>query len=261
MMKKSSEVLGLKVIGIKEGLEKGVAQDFMIDAATKRVKYLIIKTDSGYGFRAMNVGDVVSIGADYVMTTTANNIINLYESKEVMEEVERGFFILEATVLSSSGDIISTVRDFSFDERTGELVTIYLGDGTEFPADIRATLAGKIVFINSDGANLSDVMLEAVAYEEYEEPIAEAVAEAIAEEPQPEPEVDIVAEFAAEPEAPAQRSALEEEAINFLIGKTVMSEIVSDDGLFRLEEGTVLTPEIIDLAEQHDAILTLTLSV
>lgn len=268
-MKKSSEVLGLKVIGIKEGAEKGIAQDFMLDASSKLVKYLVIKTNNGYVFRVMLVSDVVSIGADYVTTSTMSNVKSLYESQELMEEVEKGFFILGATVLSSSGDIIGAVEDFYFDEKTGVLETIFLNDGSELPAASITTLADKIVFVEN-----SDMPAAAPSTAAFEEPAAveaeliemETVAEpaveaAVSEIPEVAAQVEVVAEPEPVAEEAPKRSALEEESIAFLLGKTVMSEVLSDDGLFRVEEGTVLTEEIIEQAEQHDAILTLTLSV
>ncbi|MEG1859258.1 MAG: hypothetical protein RR193_02855, partial [Christensenellaceae bacterium] len=113
-MKKSSEVLGLKVMGIREGLEEGVAQDFMIDSTTKKVEYLILKNSSGYGFRALKISDILGIGADYIMTATVENARKIYESKDILEVIEKGFFMLGTTALSSTGDVIGRVTDFTF---------------------------------------------------------------------------------------------------------------------------------------------------
>jgi uncharacterized protein YrrD len=258
-MKKSSEVLGLRVIGIREGQENGVTQDFMIDTVSKNMKYLLLKSSVGYGFRVMKVGDIEAIGADYVITSTVRNAINIFESKEIMEEVEKGYYILGATVLSSTGDIIGIVSDFSFDEKTGELETIMMDNGNEFGAEKIATLAGRMVFIDPRGEYTAQAVREAsaeeVSGEEAQgEPAIEVAEEVAAEEPVAEKQPVV------EAEAPV-RSALEQESINFLLGKTVKNEVVSDDGMFRLEAGAELTEDIINLAEQHDAILTLTLSV
>ncbi len=261
-MKKSSEVLGLKVIGIQEGQENGIAQDFMIDTISKNIKYLILKSSSGYGFRVMNVTDVEAIGTDYIITSSVENAINIYESKEIMEEMEKGFFILGTTVLSSTGDIIGTVADFTFEEKTGEMDTIILNDGNTFNASNIATLAGKMVFIDQQRQHMQPQ--EQIAQQQevavaIEEPVVEP--EVILEEQFVPEEVPVVVEEAPVVEETSERSALEQESIAFLLGKTVKSEVLSDDGMFRLEAGTELTEEIINLAEKHDAILTLTLSV
>jgi uncharacterized protein YrrD len=265
-LKKSSEVLGLRMMGIREGMENGIAQDFMIDTDSKLVKYLILKSSTGYGFRVMNVTDVQAIGADYIISESIDNAINIYESKEIMEEIEKGFFILGTTVLSSSGDIIGTVSDFSFDEKSGQMDVIMLDDGNEFAADKIATLAGKMVFVDPSGKSIAQmaemnaaaapVADEAPAVEESDpDPVAEAPGV-----PEPEPAGEVRPEPVTEAQ-PEEKSALETESMAFLLGKTVKSEVVSDDGMFRLEPGTELTQEIINLADKHDAILTLTLSV
>lgn len=287
-MKKSSEVLGLTMIGIKEGMENGIAQDFMIDTNTKLVKYLILKSSSGYGFRVMNVSDVQAIGADYIIAPTIDDAINIYESKEIMEEIEKGFFILGTTVLSSTGDIIGTVSDFTFDEKTGKMDIIQLNDGNEFSADKITTLAGKMVFIDPDGSAASAIVSQEVEIapddfakeveesgvtteeivpdvpiiEEPEEIVVPTPEEIIIPEPEeiilPEPEQIIVPEpvVVSEP-----KSALEQESMAFLLGKVVKSDVVSDDGAFHVAAGTKLTQDIINEADKHDAILTLTLSV
>lgn len=289
-MKKSSEVLGLTMIGIKEGMENGIAQDFMIDTNTKLVKYLILKSSSGYGFRVMNVSDVQAIGADYIIAPTIDDAINIYESKEIMEEIEKGFFILGTTVLSSTGDIIGTVSDFTFDEKTGKMDVIQLNDGNEFSADKITTLAGKMVFIDPDGsassaiaqtaeitetpqaAVMEDVIEPApeLAASVSEVPIIEQQEEIVVPTPEeiiiPQPEEIIMPEpeqiLVPEPVVVSEpKSALEQESMAFLLGKVVKSDVVSDDGLFQVAAGTKLTQELINEADKHDAILTLTLSV
>ncbi len=230
-MKKSSETLGLKVMGIREGLENGIAQDFMIDAAKRTVEYLILKDNNGYGFRAIATGDVLGIGADYIMTSTIENAKKIYESKEILEVIEKGFFILGATVLSSTGDVIGGIVDFSFDEKTGALDTLYLDNGEEYSGNKITTLAGKMVFVDKSGNEALRQTVEAVA-----------AAPAVEEAPKP--------------------SALEEESKAYLLGKVVKNDVESSDGAFRLSAGTVLTEEILEqVAKYNDVLLTLTMDV
>ncbi|MCE5235895.1 MAG: PRC-barrel domain-containing protein [Clostridiaceae bacterium] len=151
-MKKSSEVLGLKVMGIKEGRESGVVQDIMVNAGARSVEYLILKNSAGYEFRAVNLGDIVGIGVNYVVTGTVENAKKLYESADILRAVEKGFFMLGATVLSSAGNILGAVKDFSFDEKTGSLSAVYLDNGAEYGSAQVASLAGNVVFIDESAA-------------------------------------------------------------------------------------------------------------
>lgn len=212
-MKKSSEVLGLKVMGIREGRESGVVQDIMVNAGAKSVEYLILKNSAGYEFRAVNLGDIVGIGVNYVVTGTVDNAKKLYESADILRAVEKGFFMLGATVLSSTGNILGAVKGFAFDEKTGFLSAVYLDNGAEYTAAQVASLAGNVVFVDESAA-----------------------------------------------EAP-RVSRVNQESKQFLLGKTLVSDVGSDDGAFFAASGTVLTEAVLDEAELHDAILLMTLNV
>lgn len=214
-MKKSSEVIGLKVMGIKEGRECGVVSDIVINAGAKNAEYLILKNSAGYEFRAINLGDVVGIGVNYVVTGSVDNAKKLYESAEILRIIEKGFFMPGATVLSSTGNILGTVKDFAFEDKTGALSIVYLDNGTEFDVTQVASLAGNVVFINETASE--------------------------------------------SPEAPVSR--VNQESKQFLLGKTLLSDVGSDDGEFFASKGTVLNAKLLDEAELHDAILLMTLNV
>lgn len=217
-MKRATEVLGLKVMGIREGRDKGIIQDVMINAAEKSVEYYIVKDSRGYGFYAIARKDVIGVGADYAVTPSIENVKKLYESRELLEATEKGFYMLGAAAISNAGDIIGEVNDFSYSGKNGEIQKLFLDNGNEFLADKIAALAGSTVFLN-----LGD------------EPFATSVT--------------------------AKSMGIEEESIQFLLGKTVKSAVVSEDRQFSVDQDTVLTQEILEEAARHDAILILTLNV
>ncbi len=165
-MKKATEILGLKVMGIKEGRDKGVIQDIVINAAEKSVDYLVLKDSRGYGFYGLAFKDVLGMGADYAITATVENVKKLYESKELLEVTEKGFYILGATALSSAGDIIGEVNDFGFHPKSGAIEKLFLSNGTEFLGDKVVSLAGNTAFLNLGEAEFAP---EQPAYSEIEE--------------------------------------------------------------------------------------------
>ena len=233
-MKKASEVLGLKVLGIREGIENGIAQDFMIDPESKKVEYLILKTNQGYGFTAIKVEDITGIGSDYIMTNTVENAKKMYESKEILKEIEKGFFILGTTVLASTGDVAGQVEDFSFDETNGKIGTLYLDNQVEFDGSKIVTMAGKMVFVDPQGAEFFRA--------EREEKITRIQDEERADE--------------------AQGNTFENESMQFLLGKTVKQTVTNSDGSLVIAEGTVLGEEILQkAATDNDMLLTLTMNV
>lgn len=226
-MKRASEVLGLKVLGIMEGQENGNAQDFMVDPQTKKVEYLVLKTSHGYGFNALRIADVMGIGADYIMTQSIGNAKKMYESKEILEQIERGFFMLGTTVLSAAGDVVGKVEDFSFDEKEGTIGALYLDGQAEIEGSRIVAMAGKMVFVEANGMGMPAPR----QIEKKEQP------------------GDMEGTF-------------EKESLSYLMGKTTKDTIISEDGSFRIEAGTVLTAGLLKQAARFDdVLLTLTLNV
>ncbi|MFZ5975187.1 MAG: PRC-barrel domain-containing protein [Bacillota bacterium] len=56
-------------------------------------------------------------------------------------------------------------------------------------------------------------------------------------------------------------TGLDEGSIAFLLGKTMNTDITSEDGAFSITKGTVLTQELIDKAAKHDVLLQMTMGV
>jgi hypothetical protein len=52
-----------------------------------------------------------------------------------------------------------------------------------------------------------------------------------------------------------------EEVTAFLVGSVISEDVTSDDGEFFVAKGTVLTKELVETAQKHDALLLLTMSV
>ncbi|MEG0257385.1 MAG: hypothetical protein RR632_03720 [Christensenella sp.] len=229
-MKKATEVLGLRVMGVKEGLEDGTAQDFMIDVNTKSVEYMILKSDNGYEFRALKLSDVMGVGTDYIMTASIENAVKMYESRDILQQIEKGFFMLGTTALSSTGDIMGKVLDFDFDETSGKIHLLYLDNDMQFEMDKVATLAGRMVFIDPNGDNMERITGSAQKNVE-ETPIS------------------------------TYENAVDGESRLFLLGKTTKTDVVSDNGVFHVPAGITLTEEILNVAAANDALLSLTLSV
>ncbi|MEL7610230.1 MAG: PRC-barrel domain-containing protein [Bacillota bacterium] len=167
-MKKASEVLGLKVIGIREGSDKGIVQDVVLNAAQKRVEYLILKGSHEYGFYALSFKDVLGMGADYATTSSIDNVKKIYQTKELLEAIENGFYILGAKVLTDSGNILGVAVDFGFSAKTGQIETLTLDNGAEYSSEHIAVLAGATVFVSNADAPFETAPSEAPKISELE---------------------------------------------------------------------------------------------
>lgn len=242
-MKQTKQVLGLPVMGMKEGLTQGIAVDFMVDPEAKRVRYIILKNEIGYGFRALAVEDVAGIGTDYIMTSTIDNAKKLFDCPELLHEMENALYgsdLLGAKVLSVVGNVMPNVKEFTYDEKTGNIESLILANGKDYLASVIATLARDVVFL--------DIMEEPDPdfYFEPEVTIDEPKVEEVIPEPEP-----VKHELSAY--AQAQR--------DFLLGHTVVLDIVDKNGKVVIAQGTVVTDDVIEYAEKMDVSADLALNV
>jgi len=246
-MKQTKQVLGLPVMGMKEGKTQGIAVDFMVDAEAKRIRYIILKNEIGYGFRVIAVEDVKGIGTNYIMTSTVDNAKKLYECPDLLKEMETALFgsdLLGAKVLSVVGNILPEVREFTFDEETGNIDSLILANGKDYNASVIATLAHDVVFLDIDEQESEE--------EFYVDKAEEVVATVAEEEAAPAEEVK---------EEPVQLSAYAMAQREFLLGHTVNFDIVDSTGKVVIPQGTVVTDEIIAYAEKMDVSADLALNV
>ncbi|MEG2626294.1 MAG: hypothetical protein RR956_08505, partial [Christensenella sp.] len=174
--------------------------------------------------------DVMGVGTDYIMTASIENAVKMYESRDILQQIEKGFFMLGTTALSSTGDIMGKVLDFDFDETSGKIHLLYLDNDMQFEMDKVATLAGRMVFIDPNGDNMERITGSAQKNVE-ETPIS------------------------------TYENAVDGESRLFLLGKTTKTDVVSDNGVFHVPAGITLTEEILNTAAANDALLSLTLSV
>lgn len=246
-MKQTKQVLGLPVMGMKEGMTQGIAVDFMVDAEAKRIRYVILKNEVGYGFRVLAIEDVKGIGTNYIMTDTVENAKKLYECPDLLKEMESALFgsdMLGAKVLSVVGNILPEVREFTFDEQTGNIENLILANGKDYLASVIATLARDVVFLD-----IADQEPEDEYYFEN------------AEEAKIVDETPVVEEPEEKKEEPVQLSAYAMAQREFLLGHTVNFDIVDSTGKVVIPQGTVVTDEVIAYAEKMDVSADLALNV
>ncbi|MEG1560485.1 MAG: hypothetical protein RRY79_06830 [Clostridia bacterium] len=246
-MKQTKQVLGLPVMGMKEGKTQGIAVDFMVDPEAKRVRYIILKNEHGYGFRALAVEDIKGVGSDYIMTSTTENVKKLFSCPELLSEMETGLYasdLLGAKVLSIIGNVMPNVKEFTFDEKAGGIDTLILANGKECLASVIATLSNDVVFLD---------IIDEPETEVYIDPISVIDVAPVREEP--------VAVVAPVVEKKAELSAYALAQREFLLNHTVILDIVDKTGKVVIPEGTVVTDEVIAYAEKMDVSADLALNV
>jgi uncharacterized protein YrrD len=207
-MKSSSQVTGLPLMGIKEGLEFGTVRDIVVDPQSKKVKSLILQgSQSGYDFRELKVSDVVGIGKDYVITQSIANAV-------ATGLTDAGMALLNVRCIAASGNVLGTIKDFVFDEKTGEISSVQLDNGLDISGASMLTLSNNLLFVNAE-----------------------------------------------DDQADAVVSTLEKEQQEYMIGRIVKNDILSQTGQVVIQKGTQVSADVIRLAEEAGVMIDLTLEL
>lgn len=160
-MKSSSQVTGLPLMGIEEGVEFGTVRDIVVDPQSKKVKSLILQgSKSGYDYRELLLADVIGIGKDYVITQSIENAVATGMNNA-------GMALLNVRTIASSGNVLGTIKDFVFNEKTGEIVSIQLDNGLEITGDSMLTLSNNLLFVNT-GDEQTDGFVSVLEKEQQE---------------------------------------------------------------------------------------------
>jgi uncharacterized protein YrrD len=207
-MKSSSQVTGLPLMGVKEGLEFGTVQDIVIDPQTKKVKSLILRgAKNEYDYRELKISDIIGIGKDYVITQSIENAVAMGLSNA-------GMALLNIRCIASSGDVLGNVKDFIFDVKTGEIKSVQLDAGLEIEGESIMALSNNLLFVNAAGQADS-----------------------------------------------TESASLEKEQQDYMLGRTVKNDIRDQSGQVIIEKGTVVTSDVIRVAEGAGVIIDLTLEL
>ena len=151
-MKKSSEIIGLKVISITEGTELGQVKDLVIHPASGTVAALVV--DDGkwfYGAKVLPYMAIVGIGEYAVMVESSDHLASVSASPEIASLLDAGVKIIGAKILTKSGKIQGKANEYSIDQ-IGKIVAceIDLADGkgsAQLPSEFILTFAKDVVIV------------------------------------------------------------------------------------------------------------------
>lgn len=262
---KQSELVGLPIMAMREGRVQGNVLDTIVDAGTRKVTYFILRKDSKYDLLLLAAADIVGAGPNYLIIPEGAAVRRIYAEPSRMETVTRGFYLTDARAISEDGQILGDVTDFDFSPQTGELISICVADQESFPAEAIVMLSGSTVFLRTDPEHaprtVSADLKEDPEAEETEEDAGSLEGEDTSwSSGAPSPEFRLKDAWGSGETPRVEQTAGQSDTItqkyfrNLLVGKTLADNVVSADGAFRVEKGTVITEWHMQLAEQHDAV-------
>lgn len=130
-MKKSVEILGIKVISITEGKQLGTVKELVINPAGGTVSGLIV--DDGkwfYGAKVLPFSAIVGIGEYAVTVEHSDQLATVAASPEFISLLDAGIKVIGAKVLTKSGRIQGKISEYTVDD-AGKIANceVELADG------------------------------------------------------------------------------------------------------------------------------------
>lgn len=162
-MKSSSQVLGLPLMSVKEGQKVGSVQDIVVDADKKKVDALVVRgSKNDYDFHQLKIIDVIGIGKDFVILQSIENVKGIQTGSA-------GVPLLNVQCISALGDVLGTVTEFDFDEKSGDIKAVKIDSGVVIQGYSILSLSNGLLFVQYDPSGETSIGSSAAAALEKEQ--------------------------------------------------------------------------------------------
>ncbi|WP_409297421.1 PRC-barrel domain-containing protein [Peribacillus sp. SCS-26] len=235
-MKKSAEIAGLPIISIQDGIQIGSVKNLVLNPEKGTIEFLTIEHEEWEeNVKAIPFKKVVGIGEYALTIENGNAVIDLAELPVVNELVTKGIRISGTRVMTRKGQLLGEAVEFFTDDESGQVIGMVLciKGGERF-------LAAE--FVQTYGRDIIIVQEEA---EGNLEPLKDS-------------EISVYNK-----EEGGAIPSIRHKQIELLSGKRVMKDILSGTGEVLIAEGTFLSAEDVEKAQEEGpgVIVELSMSV
>ncbi len=269
-MKRSSDILGLRVLSIEEGKYIGRVKHMVINPQPGRVDFVLVEDQAWYlGLKALAFMDIQGIGESALTVTGRSVLLPVVECDAAVNLLEKDICLNSSRVLSDRGRLVGSARDYFIDENSGEITGFRLSpENDEKPAGIIPRQ-----HIITFGCEF--LIIEDQADEKMMPELVKSDVNAECEEKQSPGEIENAPEDSASdlqqadsPTDPADilqgENALkhfEEQQRQYLLDKKATMRIVADNGEVIVERGETITDDIIKHAKDSGKYIELTMNI
>jgi uncharacterized protein YrrD len=235
-MKKSQEIIGLPVFSIIDGRKIGQVKDLVINPEEGKLDFILVSNGSWYvGARVLPFEAVMGIGEHAVTTESENLLTNINDTAGANTLLQRNIEVIGSRVLTDQGNLIGAVSEYAVDEASGKITSLEYKIA-EDESIVETIVADDILTYGAD-------VIVVRERRNNSEAITSDAAENITS-----------GEASAETEGAA---FFKQRQKQFLLGKKLVQDIKDTSGNVLIAEGTIVTEEIINLAEQHNRFVEL----
>ncbi len=236
IMKKSQEIIGLPVFSIVDGRKIGQVKDLVINPEEGKLDFILVSNGSWYvGARVLPYKAVMGIGEHVVTTESEHLLSNINDTSSANTLLQRNIELKGNRVLTNRGNLIGVISEYEVDEASGKITRLeYKTAQDESKIDIIS--AGDVLTYGTD----------VIFVREREDSPDPTSAE--------QPEDSAAKASGGETDGAA---FFKQRQRQFLLGKKLVQDIKDGAGNILIAEGTVVTEDIINLAEQHNRFVEL----
>lgn len=247
-MKSSTQVIGLPVISIKNGVQLGQVKSIAVNSEKGIVDFLIVDQENGeFSMKAIPFRNVIGIGEFAVTVEEERAVLDLNVIPIANELVNKKIAIKQAKVMTRKGQLLGEATEFYIDEETGQIIGIEVQIGNES----RIVRADHVITYGKE-------LL--IVHEDSQQTVASDVSELLSlKGTQVEPPIEQIAPKTVETEL----DELRRKQIDMLTGKRVLKDIVDANGQIFISKDTILTKEHIIRAQEEgpDVVIELSMNV
>jgi uncharacterized protein YrrD len=119
-MRKGNEIIGKPVVSYQSGRKIDTIKDLLFDQNSNQLLGFLIREGGWFSSpRILLLKDVLAIGADAVITTSADNVLSAKQVPEVARILEYNNVLKGTRILTTDGQNLGTMVDLYFDNETG----------------------------------------------------------------------------------------------------------------------------------------------
>ena len=257
-MVKATEIFKLDIMDIKSGKERGKASNILYHQEDKEL-YLTLEGKHPGDIQILPTKDIKGIGEDYILIEESSVIKDLLDSN-IAEDIKESQLILGAKVVGATGDVLGEITDIELDEQQN-LVGLLLSGEKEISSNEIISVCLDIVFVgegqskNTQNPSRISKDEEASNLGKEELSIKETSIKAL-QDIENEPDELVENELAKNRQIKASSEESED-----LLGLVLKEDLISEDGELELKKGSLITEEVLALADEHDVLLKLAMIV
>lgn len=253
-MKKSTQITGLPIISILDGNQVGKVKSLVINPDKGSVDFLTIEhEDFQVSVKAIPFKKVVGIGEYAVTVDSESAVIDLNEIPIANQLVNKKIKITNTKVMTRKGELIGEVIEYFVDQDTGHILGMQLklsDKDVALSSDSVVTFGKDIIIVKEDATSY---FLNSVDELDGKAISTDNTADELINEL---PSLEVATSVEDD-----EVKALKEKQIELLAGKTLTKDVRGKNGEVLFYEGTVLTPEQIQKAQEEGPSIVVELSM